>query len=266
MLTTDAVVAGVHAELGLVSLADFGWKALTAAVSDIAAMGGTVGHALVSVGAPPDTALDELTEGIAEAADHWRCPVVGGDLSQADQLFVAVAVTGTLEGAGPAVLRSGARPGDAVFVTGPLGGSAAGLRVLRAQGPTAADPEGAARAHRRPEARLAEGRAARAAGATAMMDISDGLGLDAHRLARASGVGLALGEVPVAPGATPGEALGGGEDYELLIAAPDDGRLERTFASTGLRVPIRIGVCTSDPAERRLGDGALPASGFQHRL
>jgi thiamine monophosphate kinase len=75
-----------------------------------------------------------------------------------------------------------------------------------------------------------------------------------------------LDEVPVAPGATAEEGLGGGEDYELLIAAPDDDRLERAFASAGLRAPIRIGVCTSDPTERRLGAGPLPPSGFQHQL
>jgi len=263
LLTTDAVVAGVHGDLDLIGPADFGWKALTAAVSDIAAMGGTPRHAVVSVGAPPGSPLEELAEGLAEAARAWACPVVGGDLSEAAQLFVAVAVTGTLAGDRPAVLRSGARPGDALFVTGPLGASAAGLRVLRGGQPGGQD---LVAAHRRPSARLAEGRVAREAGARAMLDLSDGLGLDLHRLARASQVGVRVDRVPAAAGATEEEALGGGEDYELLIAAPDDGRLERAFSAAGLRPPLRIGTCTADPTERRLGSQALPEAGYGHRL
>jgi len=272
-LTADAVVAGVHIDLALVSLSDVGWKALTVAISDIAAMGGTPAHALVALGAPPGTDLDEIAEGIGEAADHWCCPVVGGDLTSAFEVMVSVAVTGTLEGLAPAVLRSGARPGDALFVTGRLGASAAGLRLLRA-GPVPVpgigigESERAALelAHRRPRARLAEGRAAREAGASAMMDISDGLGIDLDRLARASRVGFALDEVPVAPGATAEEARSGGEDYELLIAAPDDGSLPDRFEALGLRPPWRIGVCTADAGERRLGDGTLGATGYEHRF
>jgi thiamine-monophosphate kinase len=271
LLTTDAVVAGVHIDLAVVGLADVGWKALTVAISDIAAMGGTPAHALVAVGAPPGTDLDEIAAGIGEAAEHWCCPVVGGDLTSASEVMVSVAVTGSLEGPAHAVLRSGARPGDALYVTGRLGASAAGLRLLRdgpASVPALDETERAALelAHRRPRARLAEGLAAREAGATAMMDISDGLGIDLDRLARASGVGFVLDEVPVAPGATPEEARSGGEDYELLIAAPDDGSLPDRFGVVGLRPPHRIGVCTADGGERRLGDGTLEATGYEHRF
>jgi thiamine-monophosphate kinase len=271
LLTTDAVVAGVHIDLALVSLSDVGWKALTVAISDIAAMGGTPAHALVALGAPPGTDLDEIAEGIGEAAEQWCCPVVGGDLTAASQVMVSVAVTGSLEGPAPAVLRTGARPSDALFVTGWLGASAAGLRILRggpASAPAIGESERAALelSHRRPRARLAEGRAAREAGATAMMDISDGLGIDLDRLARASGVGFVLDEVPVAPGATPEEARSGGEDYELLIAAPDDGSLPDRFEALGLRPPHRIGVCTADGGERRLGDATFEATGYEHRF
>ena len=101
VLTTDAMVAGVHADLSLVGPADFGWKALTTAVSDIAAMGGTPAQALVAVGAPPASALEELADGLGEAANAWACPVVGGDLSEADQLFVAVAVNVSVTPASP---------------------------------------------------------------------------------------------------------------------------------------------------------------------
>lgn len=269
LLTTDAVVAGVHADLELVDEADIGWKALAAAASDIGAMGGTVGHALVSVGVSARSALDAVLEGIVGAAEHLGCPVVGGDLSEASVLFVAVSVTGTLAGPGGPVLRSGARPGDRLFVTGPLGASAAGLRLLRSgavEGDLGPGERAAVAAHRRPEARLAEGRAARTAGATAMLDLSDGLGLDLHRLARASGVGFVLDEVPVAPAASQEEAIGGGEDYELLIAVEDGAALEAAFREAGLRPPIAIGECTGDPAQRLLGADPLPEAGYQHRL
>jgi thiamine-monophosphate kinase len=299
VLATDAAVAGVHADLSLVGLDDLGWKALTAAVSDVGAMGARPLHALVTMCAPPGTDLDLLASGVAAASAAWSCPVVGGDLSTATEVVVSVAVTGILEGPAPPVTRSGARPGDRLAVTGPLGGSAAGLRVLRAAagaggtgggtpGTGAAagaggtgDPDGGnpdawaeaaapaaglAEAHRRPLARLAEGRAARDAGATAMIDVSDGLALDLHRMADASGVGFRLDAVPVAPGATREEALGGGEDYELVVATPDPVAMAGAFAAAGLRAPVVIGACTADPAERCLGDEPLARLGWEHPL
>jgi thiamine-monophosphate kinase len=270
VFTTDAVVGGVHVDLSLMDARDVGWKALTTAVSDIAAMGGVPAQAVVTVCAPPGTEVDEIAEGVGEAALRWRCPVVGGDLTGGAELVVSVAVIGTLEGEAPPVLRSGARPGDSLFVTGPLGRSAAGLRLLGDRpGPGPAD-DGARsdleHAYRRPLARLDEGRAARDGGATAMMDISDGLGLDLHRLAAASQVGVVLETLPVADGATEAEALGGGEDYELLIAVVDGERLAALFASRGLRPPLRIGRCTGDPKERQYGSDPLPMSGYQHTL
>jgi thiamine-monophosphate kinase len=264
LLTTDAVLGGVHVDLGLVTLADVGWKALTVAVSDVAAMGGLPTGAVVTLGVPPDTDVDHLAEGMTEAAARWGCPVVGGDLTSAAQLVVSTSVIGRLEGEAPAVLRSGARPGDTLYVTGALGASAAGLRVLR-EDPASADAALAA-AYRRPEARIGEGRAARAAGATAMMDVSDGLGLDLHRLADASGVGFALDRVPIAEGATLEEALGGGEDYELVVATSDPAVLEDAFAAHGLRAPVRIGVCLGEVRQRDLGGEPLAASGYEHRI
>ncbi|HET7488951.1 MAG TPA: thiamine-phosphate kinase [Acidimicrobiales bacterium] len=260
LLAADAVVAGVHADLSLVGLDDLGWKAVAANVSDIAAMGGRPLHLLVTVCAPRGTDVDVLFAGVAEAAAAYGCPVVGGDLAGAPELVVAVAVTGTT-GDGPAVLRSGARPGDRLFATGPLGASAAGLRLLRA-GAAGDDP--LVRAHRRPEARVAGGAAAREAGATAMVDVSDGLAADAGHLAEASGVGLALDRVPVAAGATGDEALGGGEDYELVFAAHDPVRVAGAFAAAGLPPPVEIGRCTADPAERTLAGRPLPAAGWEH--
>ena len=281
VLATDTAVAGVHADLGLVGLDDLGWKALTAAVSDVAAMGAWCRHALVALCAPPGTDIDRLNDGLAQAAAHWHCPVVGGDLSTAGQVVVAVTVTGSLgEGPGP-VTRAGAAPGDHLVLTGPLGGSAAGLRLLRqgreepsgsagfttaGEGPDPDRADDLVSAHRRPRARLAEGWTARLAGATAMIDISDGLSIDLARLAAASGVGARLEEVPVAEGATLDEALGGGEDYELLIAVPDVGVLTEAFAAAGLRPPLLVGRCTAGPAEVNLGGRRLAAAGWEHQF
>lgn len=270
LLATDAVVAGVHVDLDVVGLDDMGWKALTVNLSDLAAMAGTPGRAVVCVAGPlADLDVDLLYEGLAAASDAYGCPVVGGDLSGAPGLVVTVSVTGDTGAGRPAVLRSGARPGDALFVTGPLGSSAAGLALLLA-GRGGEVPD-LAEAHRRPRPRLDEGRAARDAGATAMIDVSDGLAADLRHLADASGVGVVVEHVPVAVGVAralgdDGEraALGGGEDYELVFTAPDPVRVEQTFGSAGLGLPLRIGTCTVDPAERRLGDGPLPELGWEH--
>ncbi len=261
LLTADAVVAGVHADLSLVGLDDLGWKAVAVNVSDVAAMGGAPVHALVTVCGPPDTDLDLLYRGIAEAARSYGCAIVGGDLSGGSELAVTVAVVGRVFPSGP-VLRSGARIGDTVFVTGPLGSSAAGLRLLRA-GP--ADPyDPLVVAHRRPAARMAEGAAASEAGATAMIDLSDGLAADLRRLAGASGVGAVIDDVPVAPGASTDEALGGGEDYELLFTAGDEGAVAAAFAAAGLRPPLPVGRCTADAGVLMLGDQPLPSVGWEH--
>lgn len=275
LLSTDLLAESVHADLDLVGLDDMGWKAMVSNVSDLAAMGGRPWRAVVSLAAPPGTDIGLLYAGIAEAASEYLCPVVGGDLSTGAAVVVCAAVTGTTGGS-PPVLRSGAKPGDAVFVTGPLGGSAAGLRALRStqRGPAEA-PErvpapavtaGLVAAHRRPRARLAEGTAARAGGARAMIDVSDGLALDLSRLASASGVGFDLGEVPIATGATLEEALSGGEDYELAFAAADPASVRRAFSDEGLRAPLEIGRFTGEAGAGRLMGERLEPSGWLHRF
>lgn len=258
LLAVDAVVAGVHADLGLVGLADFGWKAMAASVSDIAAMGGDPRCALVSLSGPEGTDLGALYRGIGAAAERFGCPVVGGDLTNAGDLVVSVTVSGTCPSA--PVLRSGAGPGDEVWVTGPLGGSAAGLRRLRA-GAGAEDQLVAA--HIRPEPRLDEGRAARSAGATAMIDVSDGLAADLRHLAGASRVGVDLTRVPAAEGASLDEALGGGEDFELVFCLPPSAPIKEFFR--GLRAPMRIGTCVDGPTGVTLDGRQLPPSGWEHR-
>ncbi|HUI04082.1 MAG TPA: thiamine-phosphate kinase [Acidimicrobiales bacterium] len=265
VLSTDVAVAGVHGDLSLIGLDDLGWRALSAAVSDVAAMGARPRGAVLAVAGPPDTDLELLYRGVAAAAEAHGCPVVGGDLSTAGQLSVAVAVLGEIEGAPPAVLRSGARPGDRLFVTGPLGAAAAGLRALRTGAPARGpDDEALRRAHRRPWARLAEGEAARRAGARAMVDVSDGLLADLGHLADASGVGFRLDAVPVHRGASLDDALGGGDDYELVVAVADADTLLEAFARRGLRPPLALGSCHADPGLRTLEGEPVPAAGWEH--
>jgi thiamine-monophosphate kinase len=240
LASADLLVEGVHFDFGLSSAADVGYKALAVNVSDIAAVGGRALYALVSIGAPaatPVATLDAIYDGLTEAGEGYGVSIVGGDTVSAPQLIVSVAVLGSPGEAG-VVRRSGARPGDLLCVTGALGAAAAGLALLRASGDDRqAERLGAAypellRAHRRPLARASEGLAAAAAGATAMIDVSDGLASDGGHIARSSGVGLEIRaeSVPLARGVRevaellgrdPLElALGGGEDYELAIAIP----------------------------------------------
>ena len=266
VLATDLVVEGVHVDLATSSPEDVGWKALMVAVSDVGAMGCAPTHVLLSVAAPAGFPIERLGDGVAEAAVVCRCVVVGGDLSAAPVLVVSVTAVGPTPAGGSPLRRSGARPGDRLLVTGPLGSSAAGLRLLG--GPGAAPPDARTDAHRRPVARLREGWVAREAGATAAIDVSDGLAADVHHLAAASGVGveLQLGSDLVAEGATRDEALSGGEDYELVLATPDPDRLRAAYRAEGLRVPLDVGWCTDRPEQRTVDGVPLPAAGWRHRF
>ncbi len=262
VISTDVAVWGVHLDAALFTLEDLGFKAVAAAVSDLAAMGARVRGAVVAVTAPPGTDLEALHRGIADASLVTGCPIVGGDLTQGHDVSVAVTVLGECPGRG-AVLRSGARAFDELLVTGPLGRSSAGLRRRRAG---AALNDELVVAHRRPWPRLSEGMAARGAGSSAMMDLSDGLGLDLHRLADASNVGFELSGVPVADGASYEEAVSGGEDYELLIATNDPARLRMVFLDRGLRDPITIGRVVADVAVRTLRGEPFTRRGWQHQF
>jgi thiamine-monophosphate kinase len=188
---------------------------------------------------------------------------VGGELSTAPAIVVTVTVVGHMPTGAGAVLRSGAAPGEAIFVTGTLGGAAAGLRKLR-EGAGHPDPDGVVDRHRRPLARLEEGAAARVAGATAMIDISDGTAADLRRVAEASGIGVRIDSVPVHEGATEHDALCGGDDYELLFTARDAGRVREVFASCGLRAPFEIGRSTDMSEGVRFKDSELPLCGYEH--
>lgn len=276
LFAADLVVAGVHADLNIVTLEDFGWKAIAVNVSDIAAMGGVPSYAVVSIAGASASEIEQMYRGIKEASEEYGVQVVGGDLSGGRELLISVAVIGTTEGR-PPLLRSGARPGDFIFVTGPLGSSAAGLALLRGQqgfrqggsGDGSVTPEVAAKltdAYRRPKARLAEGVAASRAGASAMIDISDGFSADLNHLADDSHVGVELSAVPVAPGATFSDALGGGEDYELIFTAAKPEEIFAEFERAGLSPPLVVGTCSQDPSRRTLDGGSLPIIGWEHDL
>ena len=277
VLATDLIVEGVHVDLEISTPEDVGWKALMVTVSDLAAMGARASYVLLSVAAPPGFPILRLGDGVAEAAAVAGCTVVGGDLSGGVVLVVSVTAVGSVPDDGaPMLKRSGARPGDRLFVTGPLGASAAGLRLSRAPGgvsgaPAESDVSGAALAlgaHRRPMARLAEGSVARRAGVSAAIDVSDGLVADLIHVAEASAVGfdLSAGDEIVADGATRDEALHGGEDYELILATPDPVGLLAAFRAAGLRVPLDIGCCT-DAVGAWTADGEpLSSEGWRHRF
>jgi thiamine-monophosphate kinase len=247
-----------------------GYKAVAVNASDVAAMGGTPRFVLTSGGAPdPETAL-RCFEGVAEACEEFGIYPLGGDTTRADALTVDVAILGEL-GTQP-VLRSGARPGDLLAVTGELGAGAAGLLVLQHE---VSGYERLVRKYLRPEPRLEAGRAAANLGANAMMDLSDGLASDARRICDRSGVGCdvnldllpvnddtrdlarSLGHDPAVLAAT------GGEDYELLITAPE--RLLDTLAqSIGVPLTVIGEVTQAEVAFRHGKEPVGELSGWDH--
>lgn len=251
VLTTDTLVHGPDFRLAWSSGRDLGVKAAAVNLSDIAAMGARPTGLLVALALPEHTPVayvDELARGFREGCDTLSpgCAVVGGDLTVSDTLTVAVTAIGSLDGRS-AVLRSGARPGDLVAVAGELGAAGRGLQLLfdrfrDARGqpiPVDADVLTPAERHDlaaqlRPHPPIALGPAAADAGATALMDVSDGLVLDATRLAAASGVTIDL------DGGLDREALSGGEDHALLATFPPGAVLPTGFRVIGAVLPASV--------------------------
>lgn len=241
VITTDMMVHGPDFWLVWSTANDLGWKAAASNLADVAAMGAVPTALVVALAAPADTLvtfLEEFADGLREGCEAMApgCGVVGGDLSVSDTLTIAVTAFGDLEGR-PPVTRTGARAGDVVAVSGPLDAAAEGLRLLFSLGEPNAATAAALRlshpaqvaAQLRPQPPIADGKAAALAGATAMIDLSDGLALDASRLARASGVALDL------TGFTSLE-LAGGEDHSLLATFPAGAELPGGFRAIGAAV------------------------------
>jgi len=276
VISADLAVEGIHFRREWLSLEEIGWRAAAAALSDLAAEGARAVGLMASLGVPAEAAEDAAADvmgGVHAAVGAVGGCVLGGDLSRSDQWIVGITVLGR---AVRPVTRAGARPGDQLWVTGTLGASRAGLAaLLRGETP----PPAAREAFARPKPRIASGLALARAGATALLDLSDGLGGDAGHLAAASSLGLhiQLLQLPVAgpvlveatrAGVPPAVfAALGGEDYELLAALPssfgpaDAAAMQR---ETGVALTL-IGECRAGSGvQLRLGQDAIALPGFDH--
>lgn len=237
LLTTDTMVENVHFNRDYVSGEDVGYKAMATNLSDIAAMSGCPDYATVTLGLPRDMDVEfikSVYRGLLECAMTYDTAIVGGDLTKSPKFFITVSLTGSAE-IDNVRLRSHARPGDVIMVTGALGGAGAALKGLKAGArPGRGIPKALFLRYARPEPRLLEGRLAGRSGAGAIQDISDGLLADLGHICRSSGLGakIRLPDIPVfpeskkLPGLTASSALRfaltGGEDYELIITAQPD--------------------------------------------
>ena len=256
LFTTDMLIEDRHFRRATHGAEDVGWKALARGLSDVAAMGGEPRFCLVSLALPPwadGRWVDGFYRGLLRLAGREKTTLAGGDLARAEKLMCDIVVCGAAP-RGSALRRGGARAGDAVCVSGSLGASALG--VERGRGP-------AWKRHTRPEPRLALGRFLRAKlGATAAMDLSDGLSLDLRRMCLASGLSAEIGDPPVFPGATMQQALHGGEDYELLFTLPRAAQPPPEFEGLAL---TRIGTMRRGQPGRVTWNGTpLPPLGFDH--
>ena len=244
VVATDALVEGVHFRLDWSTPTHVGRKAVAVNLADIAAMGAVPMSVVVTLACPADTpaaVATELLDGVAAEAKQAEVGVVGGDMVRADEIVVSVTALGDLGGRAP-VTRSGARPGDIVAMCGRLGWAAAGLAVL---GRGFRSPVNVVNAQRCPEPPYAAGPAAALAGATAMIDVSDGLLADLGHIAEASGVGIdvhtdkltvaeRLVDVSTALGADPLHwVLTGGEDHALVATFPPSTDLPEGWSIIG---------------------------------
>jgi thiamine-monophosphate kinase len=256
LFTTDLLIEGQHFLTSTHHASDIGHKALARGLSDIAAMGGEPKFCLLSLGLPKSITpkwIDTFYSGLLKLAETHKAFLAGGDLSRADHVVCDIVCAGALP-RGKALLRSGARPRDEIYVSGTLGGSAMGLATQRGA---------ARRRHLRPEPRVELGKYLRQRiHATAAMDLSDGLSIDLARLCQASRVSADLDTIPVFPGATPEQALHGGEDYELLFTVRPGTLVPHFFSDIPL---TRIGTMLAGPKLGVLLNGwPLPALGHDH--
>ncbi len=252
VFTTDFVLQGRHFNLDTHKAADVGHKALARSLSDLAAMGSKPVFCLVSLAIPDELSgkwTQQFYEGLLALANRYQITLAGGDLSRFDNVIADVICCGRVP-QGKALLRSGAKSGDRIYVTGELGGSALGLATKKGK---------AWKRHLRPEPQIEAGLALRKLGVSACMDISDGLSLDLHRLCLESGLSAELSPtIPMAKGATLDQALHGGEDYELLFTAPGKKKIS---AELGTAVGV---VADGNPGQVTYEGQVLMPGGFDH--
>ncbi|MGO9754021.1 MAG: thiamine-phosphate kinase [Solirubrobacteraceae bacterium] len=284
--SVDTMVDGVHFRSSQLTAREIGHRALAGALSDLGAMGATAGEAYLALGLPAGSQLDHtlaLIAGAQELAGRCAVSIAGGDVTRAPALLASFTVVGWTDDPGDLVGRDGARAGDLVGVTGTLGAAGAGLAVLdrrvSLELPTAAALR---RRYALPEPRLAAGIALANAGASAMIDLSDGLATDALHLAQESRVRLelSLDALPLADGVRDvaaalsldpaAFAAGAGEDYELCICVPRAGRsaIEAALAACDGAPPITwIGRAVEGQASVDFAGGtASSLSGYEHSL
>ncbi|ASS76616.1 thiamine-phosphate kinase [Tumebacillus algifaecis] len=284
--TTDMLVEGVHFRRDTIDDRSLGYRSLAVSISDIAAMGGRAKHAVISLAIPVDLEVERLEElyiGVQEICTEYGTYVVGGDVVKTTGPFViSVTVLGEVE-CGRALLRSGARPGDLIFLTGTAGGSAAGLDLLlHGQGIELAIEQKSdlLRFHQRPAPQILAGRLLQAGGCTSANDVSDGVSSELHEISKQSGVKLVVEaeQIPLHDsvrayaalrGRDPLEwALFGGEDYQLIgtIDPAMQEQIKARFAEAGVEFTI-IGQVEAGAGVTLMQDGVgreLPAKGFNH--
>ena len=280
--SVDSIVDGIHFRLSneRVTVADVGHKALAVALSDLAAMAAEPGEAYISLGVPSDLSESDvlsLAASVEALAKETGVTVAGGDLVRSSTLFCSVTVVGWSDDAEQLIGRGGARVGDGVFVSGPLGGAAAGLALLEGAAGGELDRklgEALICAQLRPQPRFDCARQLRSAGADALIDLSDGLATDAGEIAARSGVTVEidLAAIPLAAGveqiaAELGRdaaqfAASGGEDFELCACLPE-------AAAAQVDGLIRVGSVLDGPGEVRfigLGGEQVELRGYEHRI
>jgi thiamine-monophosphate kinase len=283
-VTTDLSIAGRHFRLEWHPPEVVGWRTLARGLSDLAAMGARPVAAFLSLGVPRELAVgaedskswvDRFLDGFFSLAEAYKTPLAGGDLAEAPVALADVVLIGAVPRE-TALLRSGARPGDLLYVTGSLGGAVAGLKMLAElavaePGPMPDQGNDSLSAHLRPKPRIQTGLSLRRGGlATAAIDISDGLSTDLRHLCEESGVSgiLQANRLPIAAEASLEQALHGGEDYELLFTARPGTRIPRSIAGVAVTQIGEIAAANQGKPALMLATGCivepLEPRGWEH--
>ena len=267
VVSTDTTTEDVHFWRSWLTPLEIGWRASMAALSDLAAMGAEPLGVLIALGAPEswDSALDEVLHGVGDACAAAKAPIIGGDTTRSPVLTLSITVLGTTT---KPMRRDGAKAGDLIYLTGSLGGPGAALDAwLAGRQPVATHRARFAR----PVARLGMGAWCAANGATAAIDVSDGLVADAGHIAAASAKHLVieLGSIPLLGGVLARDALASGEEYELLVTGPSGMDVVARAARIGTLTPIgRVSAPTSaDGPVVTVKDGPRrvdPPAGYDH--